>query len=54
LKDNEIKSIGFSYLPYETAIEKYDPQNLKDGFNILTDGEEIFYISKPAIGLWAG
>ena len=31
---------------------KYDPEKLKDGVNIV-DGEEIFYISNPAIGLWA-
>ena len=31
---------------------KYDPEKLKDGINIV-DGEEIFYISNPALGLWA-
>jgi hypothetical protein len=32
---------------------RYDPARLKDGFNRLGDGEEIFYISNPALGLWA-
>ena len=32
---------------------KYDPEKLKDGFNIMPDGEKIFYISNPALGLWA-
>jgi hypothetical protein len=31
---------------------KYNPDQLKDGVNIV-DGEEIFYISNPALGLWA-
>ena len=31
--------------------EKYDPEKLKDGWNIV-DGEEIYYISNPALGLW--
>ena len=31
--------------------KKYDPAKLKDGFNTV-DGEEIFYISNPALGLW--
>jgi hypothetical protein len=35
------------------ACERYDPSRLKDGFNTLADGEEIFYISNPALGLWA-
>ena len=26
---------------------------LRDGFNVMDDGEEIFYISNPALGLWA-
>jgi hypothetical protein len=34
-------------------LKKYDPAKLTDGFNILDDGEEIFYISNPAVGLWA-
>ena len=33
--------------------DKYDPEKLVDGYNILSDGEEIFYISNPALGLWA-
>ena len=33
-------------------IKKYNPEKLKDGFN-MADGEEIFYISNPALGLWA-
>jgi hypothetical protein len=32
---------------------KYNPANLKDGFNIMPDGEKIYYISNPALGLWA-
>ena len=34
-------------------VKKYNPDKLKDGINRMTDGEEIFYISNPAIGLWA-
>jgi hypothetical protein len=26
---------------------------LKDGYNKLSNGEEIYYISNPALGLWA-
>ena len=31
----------------------YQPENLKDGSNRMPDGEEVFYISNPALGLWA-
>ncbi len=49
----EIEQVNFDYLPLTEALEKYDPDKLKDGFNTMADGEEIFYISNPALGLWA-
>ncbi|MDO4388047.1 MAG: hypothetical protein Q4C31_03200 [Eubacteriales bacterium] len=33
-------------------VKKYDPAKLKDGWNTV-DGQEIYYISNPALGLWA-
>ncbi len=53
LTKKEIESVGFSWADYDEMIEKYNPEKLRDGFNIMPDGEEIFYISNPAIGLWA-
>jgi len=34
-------------------MARYNPETLKDGINVMPDGEEIFYISNPAIGLWS-
>ncbi|HZH71556.1 MAG TPA: hypothetical protein VFD91_03605, partial [Mariniphaga sp.] len=53
LTQEEIESVGFKYADIEEITAKYNPAELKDGFNIMDDGEEIFYISNPAIGLWA-
>ncbi len=53
LTKEEIESVGFNYGDYDEVTARYNPETLKDGFNILPDGEEIFYISNPAIGLWA-
>jgi len=53
LTKEEVESVNFIYMPIADALKIYDPAVLKDGFNILDDGEEIFYISKPALGLWA-
>jgi hypothetical protein len=33
-------------------MKKYNPEKLKEGFNTV-DGEDIFYISNPALGLWS-
>lgn len=52
LTQQEIEGVGFNYADFDAMTSKYNPENLKDGFNIV-DGEEIFYISNPAIGLWA-
>ena len=49
----EIESVGFKYDDIDQVTAKYNPAKLKDGFNTMPDGEEIFYISNPAIGLWA-
>ena len=49
----EVRSVGFNAVPYAEMAAHYNPEKLKDGFNTLPDGEEIFYISNPALGLWA-
>jgi len=53
LTKEEVEAVNFNYLPIEEAVKTYDPARLKDGFNRLDNGEEVFYISKPALGLWA-
>lgn len=51
LTADEVRGVSFGYMPYSEAIKKYDPAVLKDGYNTV-DGEKIFYISNPALGLW--
>jgi len=53
LTREEIEQANFKYEPLSEAYKKYNPAKLKDGFNTLPNGEEIFYISNPALGLWA-
>ena len=48
----EVEQVGYGYMPYDAAVKRYPLDTLKDGYNILEDGEEIFYISNPALGLW--
>lgn len=49
----EIESVNFSYGDLTEMTNRYNPDQLTDGYNTLPDGEEIFYISNPALGLWA-
>ena len=52
LTREEIESVGFHYADLNDTTKKYNPAKLKDGWNTV-DGEEIYYISNPALGLWA-
>ena len=48
-----IRSVGFEAGDLDAMTKRYQPEKLKDGHNRLPDGEELFYISNPALGLWA-
>ena len=52
LTREEIESVHYEYGDLGEAMKKYNPETLKDGWNTV-DGEEIFYISNPGLGLWA-
>jgi nickel-dependent lactate racemase len=48
----EIESVNYNYAGLSEMLEKYNPGKLKDGFNDV-NGEEIYFISNPALGLWS-
>jgi nickel-dependent lactate racemase len=53
LTQREIEGVGFRYGDLRAMTARYNSGTLVDGFNTLADGEEVFYISNPALGLWA-
>ncbi|MCQ2446999.1 MAG: lactate racemase domain-containing protein [Clostridia bacterium] len=52
ISEEEVRSVGFASASFDEMAARYAPEKLKDGWNILPDGEEIYYISNPALGLW--
>ncbi|MGH9599707.1 MAG: D-mannonate epimerase [Terracidiphilus sp.] len=52
LSKEEIEGVGFEYGDLKAMLKRYDPARLKDGYNTV-DGEEIFFVSNPGLGLWA-
>jgi len=48
----EIESVGFRAADYDETVKRYDPEKLQYGYNTLPDGEEIYFIPNPALGLW--
>ena len=53
LSQAEIEGVGFKYEDFDEVTARYKPETLKEGYNTMPDGEEIYYISNPALGLWA-
>ena len=51
ISKEEIASVGFNAADYDELAEKYNPDRLQYGYNEV-DGEEIYYIPNPALGLW--
>lgn len=49
----EIEGVGYQWADYDEMVKKYDPEKLQYGYNTLPDGEEIYFIPNPALGLWA-
>ncbi|MCL2304041.1 MAG: lactate racemase domain-containing protein [Planctomycetaceae bacterium] len=52
LTKKEMESVGFGYADLAETLKRYDPAKMKNGFNTMPDGEEVYYISTPSAGLW--
>jgi nickel-dependent lactate racemase len=53
LSQAEIENVNYNYLDLNKAMNKYQPDKLKYGYNKLDTGEEIFFIDNPTTGLWS-
>lgn len=51
LSKKEVESVGFEYGDLKTMLTLYDPRKLRYGCNCV-DGEELFFIPNPGLGLW--
>ena len=51
ITQEEIAGVGFQPASYQEMVKKYDPTKLNYGYNTV-DGEEIYFIPNPALGLW--
>jgi nickel-dependent lactate racemase len=52
LTREEIVGVGYDYGDLKTMLGRYNPQTLRHGPNQV-DGEDIFFIANPGLGLWA-
>jgi nickel-dependent lactate racemase len=52
LSKEEIQGVGYEFGDLNAMLKRYDPARLTHGPNRL-DGEDIFFIANPGLGLWA-
>ena len=52
LSREEVEGVGFDYGDLNAMLKRYDPNKLSLGVNKV-NGDEIFFISNPGLGLWA-
>jgi nickel-dependent lactate racemase len=52
LSRGEVEGVGFNYGDLKTMLSRYNPETLRYGYNRI-DGEDVFFIPNPGLGLWA-
>ncbi|MBA3481251.1 MAG: D-mannonate epimerase [Pirellulales bacterium] len=52
LSREEIETAHYGYGDLAEYSRRYDVTQLRDGWNTSADGEELFFVRDPAMGLW--
>ncbi len=52
LRKEEVEGVGFGYGDLTSMLNIYNPEKLTRGYN-LVNGQEIFFVPNPGLGLWA-
>tara|TARA_B100000609_G_scaffold194994_2_gene188359 strand:- start:2285 stop:3568 length:1284 start_codon:yes stop_codon:yes gene_type:complete len=52
MSQEEIEAVGFQYASLHDMYEQYPIDTWTDGFQRAPSGEEVYYISNPAVALW--
>jgi len=53
LAKEDIERVGYEYADLEQTLARYAPDRMAEGWNKMPDGEDVFFISTPSIGLWS-
>lgn len=52
LTREEVEGVGYQYADLGEMLQRYAPGSLRHGWNTMPDGEEVFFVENPALGLW--
>ncbi|MGY8731346.1 MAG: D-mannonate epimerase [Pirellulales bacterium] len=53
LTKEEIEGVGYAYGELDEMLERYKIDNRQNGWHETDAGERFYYVSNPALGLWA-
>ena len=51
LRKEEVEGVGFAFGDLKSMLMRYQPQTLRHGYNRV-NGEDVFFIPNPGLGLW--
>jgi nickel-dependent lactate racemase len=49
----DIEQVKFAHADLGETLRRYPLEKMREGWNTMPDGEEVFYISTPSAGLWS-
>jgi nickel-dependent lactate racemase len=52
LSREEVEGVGYRYRTLDEVRRAYPVESLTEGWNDLPSGERIYYVGRPALGLW--
>jgi hypothetical protein len=53
LTRDDLKSARYEHADLRQTLARYNVETLREGFNTLPDGEEIYFLATPSAGLWS-
>ena len=53
LTRGEVESVGYQYGDLSHMLDRYPLDRMTEGWNTDAEGKRFYYISNPAVGLWA-
>jgi hypothetical protein len=53
LTKEEIEGVGYAYGELDEMLERYKIDERQNGWQETDAGERFYYVSNPALGLWA-
>jgi len=53
LTQNDLETVHYKHADVRQTLARYNVETLREGFNTMPDGEEIYFLATPSAGLWS-